>query len=378
MSFFLLSAAMAQKKTDYVSVANNIVNTALNVHPGEIVIINGSQETLTLMHELYVAVHKAGGKAVMELNIPEASKRAMMETPLEYLAKPNNYRLMQARTVDCYINLNSTPDAHLFDDVPEERFAAVRQAGQPLNEANRSAHYRAVSLGQVGGIPSFSYANSVNADHYEMTEMFWQAIDADYTNLNKLAENVAKKMSNEGRVQVTSAAGTNITFILDNSGARINCGMTDETVKRSGPASTWLPAGEAYSSVAPNSANGSIVIPKLDFRGTKIKNLKMTFETGRLVNLTADNDAEMIQKALDASSGMKDVLSVFDIGLNPHSKPIGDYLSYEMAGVVTLGIGNNSWAGGDISSDFSLDFQLKDVTVEINNQKIVGNGQLIQ
>ena len=376
MSLFILNGVIAQSKSDYISIADNIVNTALKVQPGEVVVINGSETMLTLMHELYVAVHKAGGKAVMEVSIPEASKRVMMETPIEYLEKPNAYRIMQSRSVDCFINLNTTPDAHLFDDVPEERFAAVRQASQALNQANRSAHYRSVSLGQVGGIPTYSYANSVNADHYEMLDMFWHAVDADYITMSTKAKSLVEKLAPGSKVHVTSKDGTNITFNLDNTGARINCGLTDETVQRSGPANTWLPAGEAYSSVAPTSANGIVVIPKLDFRGTKIRNLKLTFDKGRIVNMASDENTDVLQKALDASEGMKDVLSVFDIGLNPNSRPIGDYLSYEMAGVITLGIGNNSWTGGDVESDFNLDFQLKNTTVTIDDKHIVTQGRL--
>ena len=376
LSLLLLTHITAQKKTNYVSVADNIVNTALQVQPGEVVVINGSETTITLMHELFVAVHLAGGKAIMELNIPHATKRMMMETPIKYLEKPNPYRLMQSRSVDCYINLNTTTDAQLFNDVPEERFAAVRQASQSLDQANRSAHFRSVSLGQVGGIPTYSYAQSVGADLYDLTDMFWNAVDADYANMSNKAKELATKLNTGARVHVTSPSGTSISFTLDDTGARINCGMTNETVRPSGPASTWLPAGEAYSSVVPTSANGSVVIPKLDFRGTKIKNLKLTFDQGRITNITADENVGILQKALDASSGMKDALSVFDIGLNPHSKPLGDYLSYEMAGVITLGIGNNSWTGGDVESDFSLDFQLKDASVKIGDQAMVNAGHL--
>jgi aminopeptidase len=366
----------SQKQPNYVSIADNIVNTALNVKPGEIVVINGSEVTLTLMHELFVAVSKAGGKAVLEFNIPEATKRAIMETPMEYLKMPNTYDIVQARAVDCFINLNKTDDANLFDDVPEERFAAVRQAAQPVNEAQRRAHYRSVSLGQVGGIPSHSYSQKVGADLYEMISMFWSAVDADYVTMEKSAREILKKLKPGSDVKVTSEAGTNLTFKLDYTGARINCGITDETVQQSGPSNTWLPAGEAYSSVVPTSANGVLVIPHTDFRGGSIKNLKLTFDEGRIVQMTADENLESLKKALEISTGMKDVLSLFDIGLNPHSRPLNNYLSYEMAGVVTLGVGNNAWAGGDVNSDFNMDFQLKNTTVMIDNEMVVEHGKL--
>ncbi len=372
----LLGQVFGQRQPNYVSIADNIVNNALKVQPGEIVVIRGSEGTMTLMHELYVSVFKAGGVATLEMNIPEATKRAMMETPMEYLNLPNTYALMQSRAVDCFINLNTTPDADLFDDVPEERFAAVRQAQQPLNYAQRRAHYRSVSLGQVGGIPTYSYAKSVGADHYHMLSMFWSAVDADYISMANKAKKLVKELTPGSDVKVTSNVGTHLVFKLDYTGARMNCGITDETVTSSGPANTWLPAGEAYSSVVPSSANGELVIPLIDFRGSKIKNLHLYFEEGRITKATADENVEVFQKALDISTGMKDVLSIFDVGLNPNSQPLNEYLSYEMAGVVSLGVGNNSWAGGDVNSDFNVDFQLANTTVTVNGKTIVENGKL--
>lgn len=102
--------------------------------------------------------------------------------------------------------------------------------------------------------------------------------------------------------------------------------------------------------VDPGSAKGTVVVLSMTFRGHQVKNLKMTFKNGKITNLKADQNGEIIQKSLDMSTGDKDVLSLVDVGLNPNCHPLkgSDYYSWEMAGMVTIGVGNNSWAGKEI------------------------------
>jgi leucyl aminopeptidase (aminopeptidase T) len=366
------------ENTKYSSIATKIVEHTLNIQPGENVIINGTSAHLELMGELQVAVSKAGGKATIELNIPEANKRSLMETPMEYLRMPSTYAVIQNRAVDCFINVNSTQNPELFDDVPEERLAAVRQANQPFSSANRRAKFRSVSLGQVGGIPSVAYAKSVKADHEQMLNMFWNAVDTDYETLLYTGNRIADALKPGSFASVSSPQGSNITFTLDYYKARTNCGSSAETSATSGPSSTWLPAGEAYIGIVPTSANGVLVVPYTEFRGGEIENLRLTFKDGRIVNMTADKNVDLLKKALDISTGLKDVLSLIDVGINSESTQLAGshYLSYEMAGIVTLGVGNNNWAGGNVESDFSIDFQLANTTLMVDGKILVENGQL--
>ncbi len=108
------------------------------------------------------------------------------------------------------------------------------------------------------------------------------------------------------------------------------------------------------------SANGTLVVPEHSFRGKKIKNLKLTFTNGRMSGITADENLEDFKKSLDMSTGYKDVLSLVDIGINPNSKPMSGsgYHSWEMGGMVSLVMGNNSWAGGNVKADNQQSLQI--------------------
>ena len=118
----------------------------------------------------------------------------------------------------------------------------------------------------------------------------------------------------------------------------------------------------------------------MTFRGVNIENLKLDFKNGQMTKFSADTNADMLEKYFDASSPKLKELSVLDIGLNPYSKsPSGSsYYSWEMGGMVTLGVGNNIWAGGDNDSDAALSFHLPGTTVSIDGKTVVDNGKLVE
>ena len=363
---------------DYDAIAHKIVNYTLEVQPAEVVIITGTPAELDLLSALSLAVFKAGGQPTVEVNFPQTTKRAIMEMPFEYLKIMPTYALMQVRSADCFINTGSTQDIGLFADVPEERLAALRQASRPLNDAYRRTHFRQVGLGQTGGIPTKSYAESMGANYEEMLAMFWKSVDADYSQMYNKGKAISGQLRPGSEIKITSDAGTDLTFRISDIPARINCGRCADNISASGPAGTWLPAGEVYACVDPSSASGTMVIPKVDFRGNAVINMKLTFDNGRVTNIEADENGELISKALELSTGDKDVLSVMDIGINPNSQPLenSDYYSWEMAGMVTMSIGINLWAGGNVDSDNGLFFHLANSTVTVDGNTIVTGGKL--
>lgn len=380
LTCFLIASMIlsAQSGPDYDAIADKIVKHSLEVKPGEVVIITGTTAEEELMAALLVAVSKAGGKPYIELTIPYANKRAAMETPIKYLKIPSAYPLIQARAADCFINTVSTQDPALFKDVPEDRLAAIRQSGAPYQSALSRIRNRNVSLGQTGGIPSQAYASLKGADYEDMVIMFWKSLDTDYQKILERGTFISALIKPGSELSVTGKTGTKLTFKVADQPARINCGQCAENIAASGAASVWLPAGEVYVCVDPTSANGTIVIPGMTYRGYIIKNLIINLKNGHITDLKADANAAVLQESLEKSTGAKDVLSVVDIGLNPDSHPLqgSDYYSWEMGGMITLYIGNNTWAGGNIESDIGIALHLANSSITVDGKSIVTNGIL--
>ena len=142
----------------------------------------------------------------------------------------------------------------------------------------------------------------------------------------------------------------------------------------------WLPAGEAYGCAHGASVSGTLVVPKTTFRGVKVENLELTFKKGRVSKMSADSNSEMLEKFFAASSPKLKELSVVSLGLNPHSRtPTGSsYYSWEMSGMVTLGLGNSSWAGCENDSDAALTLHVPGTTLSIGGETVVKDGKLVK
>lgn len=376
--FVLLTAPASAAERDFDSVAVRVVNHALKVQPGESVVINGTPAELDLMSSLVVAVWKAGGIPTVQLSIPEADKRALMEMPLEYMTFTPTFALMQLRAADCFINTGSVQQPGLFADVPEEKFAAFRKSGLVVTRSNRTAKFRSVDLGQTGGLPTKAFAELRGANFDQMEEMFWKAVDADYEQIARSGKEISEHLRPSTEVQVTSSAGTDVRFRLGNAHPTVNAGRTGERSTAIGPDLVFLPAGEVYVSVDPSSASGTIVVPSFWFRAKEIKNLRLNFKNGILSSLSGDSDVGAVNETLATGDDQSKALSVIDIGLNPASQPLkgSSYYSFEMGGMVTLGIGANAWAGGDVIADFALFFHLPLSTVKVGGKTIVEKGRL--
>ncbi len=379
--FFLISGLLGVAVAgdpDYESIADNVVNQSVEIQPGEVVIISGGQTEIELMESLQVAVAKAGGQPIVLLNLPRANKRAIMETPMEHLERTPTAGLLQARMADAFINVASVQDPKLFADVPEERLAATRQAGAVLSDALRNVRFRSVSLGQTGGIPTEAYAASQSADYETMVNMFWKAISVPPDRLAEAGRKVVDMLRPGARLHLTSAAGSDLSFTVDQLQPRINAGRSGDVLTATGPSSVWLPAGEAYACVKGGSASGTLVVPQTTFRGMDVENLELKFENGRITSLSAETHEEALRKFFDSSSPESQDLSVIDVGLNPDSRTLegSHYRSWEMGGMVTLQVGNNSWAGGSNNADAGLSFHVASATLTIDGKKVVGNGEL--
>ena len=364
---------------DYDSIADKLVNQLAGVQAAEVVVIQGNADQQKLLQALVVATWKAGGQPTVEVNYPKANKKALMEMPIEYMKFPNWYATARSRLVDCFINVASVQDPALFADVPEERFEAFRETGMTLLRANQHNRYRAVTLGQTGGVPTAAYAASQNADFETMNAMFWRAVDTDYDALRKSAKFVASTLASGDTVRVTSELGTDISFAVDDVAPRVNCGRPDDNTVALGPLQSWLPAGEAYAAIRAGSASGTVVVPSLDFRGMMLRNVKMTFEDGLMTDLSSDSDLTALREFLDATSDDTKMLSIVDIGVNPDSHPIdgSDFASWEMGGMVSLGMGNNSWTGGSNMASDGLTFHLTGTTLVVGDTTVCKNGKLV-
>ena len=118
----------------------------------------------------------------------------------------------------------------------------------------------------------------------------------------------------------------------------------------------WLPAGEVFLTPVPGTANGVVVADHVFYQGDRVEGLRLELKGGKLVGMTAKSGLEPLEEYYKVAGPGKDVFGVVDIGINPAIEvPEGGAVNvWSRAGAVTVGVGNNTWAGGDNRVNFGL------------------------
>jgi leucyl aminopeptidase (aminopeptidase T) len=373
--------ATSAEENNYADIAARIIKTSANVKPGDVVAISGGKHNIAVMEELAIQAAKAGGLVTMFLDSDRFERAFYTQVPEKYLEQPATFFVEWVKHMNVYIGLPGVEDPKaVFGDVAPERFAKASKAGQVVTDALNASGVRLLNL----GYPSASDAAVNQLDFATYQKAFWEAVGADYgpisANGNKL-----KQMLQEGKtVHVTSPSGTDFTFELGDRPIFVDDGiMTPEKAR-----SQWfltrfvsLPGGSVFLAPMETSANGKVAVLRDRCQYKPLTGQSFTFKAGHLENYKAEKGGDCFTESLAPYSGPKDVFGFFEIGLNPAAKVMedpGDYRPSYAAGLVTIGIGDNSLLGGNnkVEGSGGATFPIVNATVTIDGKTILRDGKL--
>ncbi len=299
--------------TDLETLSNRLVTQVAGVKEGEIVFVRGGVRDLELLENINTDVRKAGAFPLLTIGSDRMFKKYYEEVPEKY-------------------------------DSP----------------------YRAKQFG-------------MSQDNLAKT--FWEAVNSDYTAVQTAGEKVKGELSTGKEVHITNPNGTDLKVSIASRPFFVSDGIISaDDVKKGGPAvSVYLPAGEVFCAPVPGSAAGKVVESQTFFRGKEVNNLTLTFAAGRLTQMTGSGSGFADLKAeYDASGDGKELFAFVDFGINPnlHIWPTSKLGNWIQSGMVTVGIGNNAWAGGDNKVSYGMTNYLPGSTVTVDGKTVVENGVL--
>jgi leucyl aminopeptidase (aminopeptidase T) len=248
-----------------------------------------------------------------------------------------------------------------------------------VDQAMLAHNVRRISLGN-GFYPTERRARRLGITLAELSKLFHDGLNVDYDKLRATGETIRKTLATAKVARVTSMAGTDLTVRIENRPAHVSDGvLSDEEIKKGGAACLlYLPAGEVYLTPVAGTAEGTLVIDRQLWEGKEVRNLNLTFRAGRLTSMSAESGVERLQEVYDAAGAGKDEFSALDIGINPAVR-LPDHSSGDLfvqSGMITIGLGNNEWAGGENTASFGLSVFLRAATLRIDDQFVVQNGAL--
>lgn len=201
------------------------------------------------------------------------------------------------------------------------------------------------------------------------------AMAADYGEIRKVAERLAARLRAGTWVRVTSPAGSDITV---NRGGREPRGWYTAIVREPGEISA-LPGGEVSFPPLEGTANGVIVFERVvTDLGAIGGPIHITARDGEAVAIAGGRDAARLRALVDGVRGARNI-GELGIGLNPAARVSDDITeTKKREGTAHFALGDNAGGyGGVVESAIHLDGMLFDVTVTIDGDVVVADGQAL-
>jgi aminopeptidase len=366
--------------TDLESVSNRLVTQVAGVKEGDIVLINGGARDLELLENLTTDIRKVGAFPLPTLSSDRIAKKYYEEVPEKYDSQSPELDLKLATMATVAFNVDANETEGLFSGVPPARIAAVGKTFEPVVAVLQKRNVRQVDVGN-GLYPTEWRAKRFGMSQDELAKAFWGAVNTDYSALQASGEKVKTALSAGKQLHVTDLNGTDLNVRIEGRPFFVSDGIISaEDVQKGFPAvSVYLPAGEVYCAPVPDTAEGKVVLSRDFYNGKEITGLTLTFARGKLISMTGSGPGFVELKArYDASGEGKELFGFVDFGINPNfSIPAASKLgNWIQSGMVTVGIGNNTWAGGDNKDSFGNPSHLPGSTVTLDGKTIVENGVL--
>lgn len=375
------STAKAPER-NFDQLAHRIVTMSANIQPGEVVVVSGGKHTIPLMEAIAIEAQKAGGMVTMFLNSDKVSRSFNVDVSDKYLEQEPRFLAEWLKQTDVFISLPGASDIKALDEgVSAERLGKMAKAGEFLTPMLDGMKFRQINI----IYPTEERGKSFRLDGQTYVNMIWDAIGADYQQIAAKGDALKRKLQGAKKIRVTSPAGTDVTFDVGSRPIFIDDGIVSAErakSKKFADRNVGLPGGALNFAPVENSANGKVVVPRVDCRFEKMSNITFEFKNGKMDNFQASQGKQCFDDLMATSDGPKDMFSGFTIGLNPNwpSHEENDAAYYASgAGLVFLGIGDNQFIGGSIKTkgNFGFGFPISNATVWIDDQKIIENGRLL-
>jgi aminopeptidase len=369
------------KTVDYEALAQKLVNQCTGVKEGEVVLISGGVKDIELLEDIAVNVSKVGAYPMIIVGSDRLTRKMFTEVPEKY---DSQFPLLNMKLLDftnVVIGVSYGEDPALLADISPDRMAIISQANAPVNELAIKRNIRQVSLGN-GLYPTEALAKQFGIKKDELSEIFWKGVNTDYSKLEARGEALKELLKAGKEVQITNKNGTDLKVRIENRPVFASDGITSAEDMTAGLAAmqVYLPAGEVFVTPVTGTAEGVVVVDRDFYQGKLVEGITLTFKAGKLTSMTAKSGLEPLKAMYDAAGPGKEEFSFIDIGMNPDVKikPGSMLLTWIPSGMLTIGIGNNIWAGGENKNPYGYNFFMPWSTLTVDGKILIENGELVK
>jgi leucyl aminopeptidase (aminopeptidase T) len=348
----------------------------LNVRPGEHVLVSGGVHQFDLLKQICSKIAVKGAYYDLDIGLGDTlSVETASRIPMKTVSRPaDSHDRYKACLYDAAICINSVLDEQVYSKIPQNRQKAGISRALEINDLAKARKRRSIFMAW----PTKQKADHCNMTLQEFEKLFIECLNIDIQELSDLGTRIKTFLSQGGRINIKSDAGTDLCFYLDPlRRIMIDSGMFDSEMVSQGDITKNLPCGEVYTTALEDTVEGTAVFDLSFVEGRPIKNLKLFFKKGRLIDYTAEQGIELFEKKYSNATGDKDKIGELGIGINPAMiRPIGHTLLDEkIYGSIHLALGENRMYGGVNSSSMHWDLVMLKPDLLINGKNLLNKGR---
>jgi leucyl aminopeptidase (aminopeptidase T) len=224
--------------------------------------------------------------------------------------------------------------------------------------ARKVASEAGVRIATLPGVTEEMLARLMNGDLDEMRRRGWAIVNV---------------LNGGSQVRITDANGSDLRFSIEGREGIVDAGELSAK-----GAFGNLPCGEGFIAPVEGTAEGTLVVDgSIAAIGLVESPVRLTIEEGHLVGATNNEGAQLMELLTPHGPDGTNVAEL-GIGTNEEAILTGNILEDEkIFGTAHVAFGASAGIGGTVQVPVHLDVVVKEPTVEIDGEAILGGGELL-
>ncbi|WP_206811502.1 aminopeptidase [Paradesulfitobacterium ferrireducens] len=281
--------------------ADNLIGYAVNLQPGEKILIELVGLEIPLAQALIKRVYEAGGVPFLSISNHTLMREILKGMTVEQAEGMARWDRARMSEMQAYIGVRSGDNINEWADVPAHKLKIYASYySKPVHSEQRVPHTRWCVL----RYPNYSMAQLANMSLERFEDFYFDVCNLDYGKMSEAMNPLKALMERTDQVRIVGP-GTDLSFSIKGMPA-IKC---DGHVN--------IPDGEIFTAPIKDSVNGKITYntPAV-YQGFTYEGISLEFENGKIVR-TGANDTERIENVFNTDEGAR-YIGEFALGVNPY------------------------------------------------------------
>jgi aminopeptidase len=348
--------------------AELLVDTCVGVQPGWEVVVAGSPPGRPLLEEIVKLIAERDAYALLRLTFDDSTltpRTWVRNAPLERIAVPAGIEVHAVENCDALIVIVSPENTRDSADISIDRTQAIQAAYRPALE-RMFTH----ELPWVGcQYPTPALAQEAGMSTEEFADFLYGACLRDWDAERDRMQRYADRFDAAEEVRIVGTE-TDIRLSIAGRSMKVDAGGAN------------IPGGEFFGCPVEDSAEGTIAFTEFPavYGGREMSGIRLRFESGRVVDASAETNEEYMLETLDSDEGARR-LGELGIGCNPGiTRYMKNTLFDEkIDGTVHLALGNGMPdLGGKNRSrlhwDIVKDLRIPGTRIELDGEVVQRDG----